>query len=169
MLAVCTVVIINMLAKALFLLTPKAAMMPSVIRTRQATRAVVDGTRHEADENRADHDIPGFGSNTRQNVQRDPLVEAGRRHRGCKKQCRCHQHEGGVGKTAERQREAGARAHQHFRVRRVGRKTEQECHQCGDDDGGHRIVERFGHPDDDRKHQDGEHAMACEGQALGRG
>ncbi len=44
MLAVCTVVIISMLAKAPRLLTPKAAMMPSVIGTRQATRAVVDGT-----------------------------------------------------------------------------------------------------------------------------
>ena len=44
MLAVCTVVIISMPAKAPFLLTPKAAMMPSVIGTRQATRAVVDGT-----------------------------------------------------------------------------------------------------------------------------
>src|SRR6188768_1301977 len=46
MLAVCTVVIISMPAKALFLLTPKAAMIPSVIGTRQATRAVVDGTRN---------------------------------------------------------------------------------------------------------------------------
>jgi hypothetical protein len=45
MLAVCTVVIMSMPAKALFLLTPKAAMMPSVIGTRQATRAVVEGTR----------------------------------------------------------------------------------------------------------------------------
>ena len=39
-------VIISMLAKAPFLLTPNAAMMPSVIGTRQATRAVVDGTRN---------------------------------------------------------------------------------------------------------------------------
>jgi hypothetical protein len=46
MLAVCTVVIISMLAKAPFRLTPKAAMMPSVIGTRHATRAVVDGTRN---------------------------------------------------------------------------------------------------------------------------
>ncbi len=45
MLAVWTVVIISMLAKAPFLLTPNAAMIPSVIGTRQATRAVVDGTR----------------------------------------------------------------------------------------------------------------------------
>src|SRR5579885_845988 len=45
MLAVCTVVIISMPAKAPFRLTPKAAMMPSVIGTRQDTRAVVDGTR----------------------------------------------------------------------------------------------------------------------------
>ena len=44
MLAVCTVVIISMLANAPRLLTPKAAMMPSVMGTRQATRAVVDGT-----------------------------------------------------------------------------------------------------------------------------
>jgi hypothetical protein len=46
MLAVCTVVIISMPAKALRLLTPKAAMMPSVMGTRQATRAVVEGTRN---------------------------------------------------------------------------------------------------------------------------
>src|SRR5664279_408778 len=44
MLAVCTVVIISMLAKAPRLLTPKAAMMPSVMGTGQATRAVVEGT-----------------------------------------------------------------------------------------------------------------------------
>ena len=44
MLAVCTVVIISMPAKAPRLLTPKAEMMPSVIGTRQATRAVVEGT-----------------------------------------------------------------------------------------------------------------------------
>jgi hypothetical protein len=36
----------SMPAKALFLLTPKAAMMPNVIGTRQATRAVVEGTRN---------------------------------------------------------------------------------------------------------------------------
>src|ERR1044071_299510 len=46
MLAVCTVVIINKLAKAPFRFTPNAAMMPSVIGTRQATRAVVEGTRN---------------------------------------------------------------------------------------------------------------------------
>ena len=46
MLAVCTVVIISMPAKAPFLLTPNAAMMPSMIGTRQATRAVVEGTRN---------------------------------------------------------------------------------------------------------------------------
>ncbi len=45
MLAVCVVVIINMPAKAPFLSTPNAAMMPSMIGTRQDTRAVVDGTR----------------------------------------------------------------------------------------------------------------------------
>ena len=46
MLAVCTVVIISMPANAPFLLTPNAAMMPSMIGTRQATRAVVEGTRN---------------------------------------------------------------------------------------------------------------------------
>ncbi len=45
MLAVCVVVIISMPANALFLLMPKAAMMPSMIGTRQDTRAVVEGTR----------------------------------------------------------------------------------------------------------------------------
>jgi hypothetical protein len=45
MLAVCTAVIISMPAKAPFLLTPNAEMMPSMIGTRQATRAVVEGTR----------------------------------------------------------------------------------------------------------------------------
>jgi hypothetical protein len=39
-------VIISMPAKAPRPSTPKAAMMPSVIGTRQATRAVVDGTRN---------------------------------------------------------------------------------------------------------------------------
>ena len=46
MLAVWVVVIINMPAKAPFLSTPKAAMMPSMIGTRHDTRAVVDGTRN---------------------------------------------------------------------------------------------------------------------------
>ena len=46
MLAVCVVVIISMPAKALFLPTPKAAMMPSMIGTRHDTRAVVEGTRN---------------------------------------------------------------------------------------------------------------------------
>ena len=46
MLAVCVVVIMSMPAKALFLLTPKAAMMPSMIGTRHDTRAVVEGTRN---------------------------------------------------------------------------------------------------------------------------
>ena len=44
MLAVCAVVIISMPANALVLLTPNAAMMPSMIGTRQETRAVVLGT-----------------------------------------------------------------------------------------------------------------------------
>ena len=44
MLAVCVVVIISMLANAPRLLTPNAAMMPSMIGTMQETRAVVDGT-----------------------------------------------------------------------------------------------------------------------------
>jgi hypothetical protein len=43
-LAVWVVVIISMAANALFLLTPKAAMTPSMIGTRQETRAVVEGT-----------------------------------------------------------------------------------------------------------------------------
>ena len=105
MLAVCTVVIISMLAKAPFRFTPKAAMMPSVIGTRQATRAVVEGTRNaitKPTKNRADHDVPGLDADPRQDVKRDPLVEAGRRHRGRKKQRRCHQHEGGIGKATER-------------------------------------------------------------------
>ena len=46
MLAVCTVVIISIPANALFLSAPKAAIMPSVIGTKQATRAVVEGTRN---------------------------------------------------------------------------------------------------------------------------
>ena len=44
-------------------------MMPSVIGTRQATRAVVDGTMKrddEADQDRADHHVPGFGADARQ-------------------------------------------------------------------------------------------------------
>ena len=45
-LAVCVVVIISMPANAPFLLTPKAVMMPSVMGTRQATRAVVEGTKN---------------------------------------------------------------------------------------------------------------------------
>ena len=43
--AACAVVIISMPAKVLFLLTPNAEMIPKVIGTRQATRAVVEGTR----------------------------------------------------------------------------------------------------------------------------
>ena len=109
MLAVCVVVIISMLAKAPFLLTPKAAMMPSVIGTRQATRAVVEGTRNAITKPTRIvpiDDVTGLGADARQDGERDALVEAGGRHGGGEKQRRGDQRQRGIGKAAEGERQA---------------------------------------------------------------
>ena len=130
MLAVCTVVIISMPAKAPFLLTPKAAMMPSVIGTRQATRAVVDGTRKrddEADQDRADDDVAGFGADARQDAQRDALVEAGRRHGGGEEQGGGDQRQRRIGEAAEGEPQSRARAHQDLGIGRIGRRPSRNA------------------------------------------
>ena len=91
MLAVCTVVIISMPAKAPRLLTPKAAMMPSVIGTRQATRAVVEGTMNaitKPTRMAPIDDVVDFAADARENGERDALVEAGRGHGGGEEQAR---------------------------------------------------------------------------------
>jgi hypothetical protein len=122
------------------------------------------GRRHqegddEADDDGADDDVAGFGADAGQNDQRDPLVEPGGGHCGGKKQRGCHQRQRCVGEAAERQAEAGAGAHQHLWIGGIGGQAEQERHQCGNDHCGDRVVERFGHPDDDGERQHSQHAL----------
>ena len=105
MLAVCIVVIMSMPANALFLLTPKAAMMPSMMGTRQATRAVVEGTRNAITKPTRMvpiDDVSGLGADAGQDRQRDALVEPGRRHGGRQEQGGGDEGERGIGKAAER-------------------------------------------------------------------
>ena len=171
MLAVCTVVIISMLANAPFRLTPKAAMMPSVIGTRQATRAVVDGTRKAM--TKPTRMVPM--TTWRVSVPtRDRMVSAMRRSRpvavmaAARNSAEATSTSAVLAKPLKASAEAGARAHQGVRIGRIGRQAEQERHQRGDDDGRDRVVERLGHPDDHREGEDREHAVARDRKPLGR-
>ena len=171
MLAVCIVVIISMPAKAPVLSTPKAAMMPSVIGTRQATRAVVEGTISaitNPTRMAPIDDVSGFGAGPRQDGQRDALVEARCRHRGRQKKRRRDQHQRGIGKAAERESQRRAGAHQHLGIGDARRQPEQECHQRGDHDRRYRVVDGFRHPDDDGEAKNSEHAMGRDRQVRRR-
>ena len=171
MLAVCVVVIISMPAKALFLLMPKAAMMPSMIGTRQETRAVVDGTRKASTMPTSMEPattLSGLGADAREDDQRDAPVEPGGLHGGGQEQRGGDQRQRRVGKAAEGDAERRAGAEQHLGIGDAGRGAEQEGHQRGDHDRRDGVVERFRHPHDDRERQHRQHALAGDRQSRGR-
>lgn len=95
----------------------------------------------------------------RKDDERNPLVEASRRHGSGNKQRRRHQRERGAGKTAECQTEARAGAQQDVWICRVGRKTEKKRNQCGNHDGRDGVVEGLRHPYDDGKGEYRQHPL----------
>ena len=172
MLAACTVVIISMPAKALRLSTPKATMMPSMIGTRQATRAVVEGTRNASTKPTRMVPITTWlvRAPTRDRMMsamrlsRPVVVMAAARNRAAATSTSAV-----LAKPLNARVERGARAQQHVGIgRHSARVPSRNAISAAITTARNGVIDGLRHPDDDGESEYGEHVMAGDRQSCRR-
>ena len=170
MLTACTVVIISRPAKRLFLSTPKARMMPIMIGITAAARAVALGTMNAST---VDTTIAPITIRLVRVPTRDRITRAMRRSRpviviaAARKSAAATSVKAVLLKPPMAMVRPCTVPSSTFGLAALGAVPSMNRHQRGNDDGADGVVERLGDPDDDRKAEHRQHAMAGDRQ-IGR-
>ena len=116
--------------------------------------------------NGTDNNAAAAGTYFRHSKQRNAFIQLGNGHCRRDKHCCCHQRQSRIRKTRQSHFQRFRGAKDRVRVIHIRGKTNHKDNQCGNNNCTGGVIHRFADPDNNGKHQNGDHILSSDGQGI---